>query len=255
MSPRRLLAATTLVALGALTAAGLALGGGGGGSDAYLEQSHPVTPVVLGVPEVGQTLTVVYNGEPGDGGMVVTPHQDGPYRWLRCDANGDSCALVYAGDSAQYVVHPADAGATLRAMLRTVDRGGVLWALSEPTSLVKGAAPPAQPPPAGNDPAKETALKVVAFSTAPQARAGRAFAATLRVPAGAVTERAAVGVRCAARIAGRALTATASFRNGVARCAWRLPEGAGGSRLTGVVRVLYLGSSVQRHFAARVRSS
>ncbi len=85
-------------------------------------------------------------------------------------------------------------------------------------------------------------------------RPGRVFAAGARVvrddtgeivPSGRVSCRARVGAR-------RLRVAGASFSDGVALCAWRVPAGAAGKRVRGSVEAAFRDAAVRREFTAPI---
>ena len=85
-------------------------------------------------------------------------------------------------------------------------------------------------------------------------RAGRVFAAAARVvrdDTGEIVESG--GVSCRARVGARVLPILrATFADGVALCAWRVPPGAAGKRVSGTVEPSFRGAGAVRAFATRV---
>ena len=244
-----------LGALVSLPAAGPpAAAGGDGSTDAYLESAASTRlPSIAGLLEVGQTLTVVFDGVVADGSTMPND-KAAPYVWYRCDRDGLACVVAHASGAPTYLVQTSDSGHTLRASVSALEAGGVKPAISAQTPTVKDAGAPAagaaQTPPAAGDAGAGTGarLSVVAFSTSPQARAGRRFAARLRVSA----PDGAVIVRCTARVAARTLPVKVTFESGVATCNWRMPAGAAGEQVRGTVRVAVGDAAAQRSFARRV---
>ncbi|MFN2469886.1 MAG: hypothetical protein ABR583_02650 [Gaiellaceae bacterium] len=268
LTGRRCVALAAVAALAALPGAGLAADSGGA-NDAFPDnQPHAGSAVIKGLAQVGETLAVEFDGAVAHNADVPVQKVQ-PYGWLRCDAEGLSCQGIAGANEPTYQVVAGDVSATLRATVRTYERGGAYTVLSPPTALVAPGGPPGstppvaqgtqqQPPVTTNAPAKtepQTTPLSVVFFAAPQAAAGRTFTARLRVPAASVRDSASVRVRCAARLDGKPLRATlVRFAAGSAQCSWRLPAGAEGKRIAGTVRVLYRGKAVQRSFSRRVAS-
>ena len=91
-------------------------------------------PTITGTPRVGEALTAqngTWTGNP-------TEYQ---YRWLRCNAGGNSCALLPA-DGKTYRVGQADVGSTLRVRVTAVNADGATNARSEQTEVVGTNAAP-----------------------------------------------------------------------------------------------------------------
>ncbi len=91
-------------------------------------------PTITGTARVGEALTAqngTWTGNP-------TEYQ---YRWLRCNAGGNSCALLPA-DGKTYRVGQADVGSTLRVRVTAVNADGATNARSEQTEVVGTNAAP-----------------------------------------------------------------------------------------------------------------
>jgi hypothetical protein len=91
-------------------------------------------PTITGTPRVGEALTAqngTWTGNP----------TDFRYRWLRCNANGNSCVLL-AADGRTYRVAQADVGSTMRVRVTAVNADGATNARSEQTAVVESNAAP-----------------------------------------------------------------------------------------------------------------
>jgi hypothetical protein len=98
-------------------------------------------------------------------------------------------------------------------------------------------------------------LSVTAFTTAPKpAKAGRSFTASMAANQNDTAGPVQAGtVACNASITGQRLVAmTHAVRNGVAVCIWRIPAGAKGRMVRGLITLTVRGTSVTRGFSARV---
>jgi len=71
------------------------------------------------------------------------------YQWLRCDAQGGSCAAIAGANSNQYTVQTADVGHRLRVQVTATNASGSGVAQSRPTAVVEatGSAPKNTAPP------------------------------------------------------------------------------------------------------------
>lgn len=86
-------------------------------------------PAISGSAQVGSTLTAsqgTWNGSPTSTGFT----------WLRCDANGDSCAKIDGATSNKYTVMQADAGGTLRIVVVATNAAGSTHFTSPQTAAV-----------------------------------------------------------------------------------------------------------------------
>jgi len=91
-------------------------------------------PTITGTPRVGEALTAQ------NGTWTGTPTEF-RYRWLRCNANGNSCVLL-AADGRTYRVAQADVGSTTRVRVTAVNADGATNARSEQTAVVESNAAP-----------------------------------------------------------------------------------------------------------------
>jgi hypothetical protein len=117
-------------------------------------------------------------------------------------------------------------------------------------------APPPPQPPAAGPPRAPLTLTVTRFTTTPKIpKAGRRFAAAIRVSRSDTAGPLRSGrVVCTARIGRRRIAAVAKvFRRGLTNCVWRIPRFAHGKLLAGSLAVTYGGASVRRPFAFRIR--
>jgi hypothetical protein len=91
-------------------------------------------PTITGTPRVGEALAAqngTWTGNP----------TEFRYRWLRCNANGNSCVLL-AADGRTYRVAQADVGSTMRVRVTAVNADGATNARSEQTAVVESNAAP-----------------------------------------------------------------------------------------------------------------
>jgi hypothetical protein len=91
-------------------------------------------PTITGTPRVGEALTA----QNGTWENAPTTFR---YRWLRCNALGNSCVLL-AANGRTYRVGEADVGRTLRVRVTAVNADGATNARSEQTDVVTPNAPP-----------------------------------------------------------------------------------------------------------------
>ena len=99
-------------------------------------------PRISGKTTVGSTL----NADRGD----WSGHPSFSYQWLRCDANGASCAGITGADGQRYKLTSADVGATLRVRISATANGETSTATSVPTAVVGNGTAPATPQPTAN---------------------------------------------------------------------------------------------------------
>ena len=116
-------------------AAVVALTGGVAQAQSQAAPDNSTEPSVSGTPEIGKTLT----GNHGvwSGGTITYV-----YAWLRCDANGNSCATVANATSTTYSLAGADAGARMRFRVTASNADGPATATSNPTGVVGATGPP-----------------------------------------------------------------------------------------------------------------
>src|SRR6185437_12949100 len=85
-------------------------------------------PVVSGVAQVGQTLSVSTGGWSGSGPLSFG------YQWQRC---GSTCVGV-GSNSSSYVLTGADAGSVMQVVVTASNGGGSASATSAATAVVSG---------------------------------------------------------------------------------------------------------------------
>jgi hypothetical protein len=94
----------------------------------------PTTPPsISGTPQVGSTLTAdkgTWSGTPTDFAL----------QWMRCDANGDSCAAINGATGDTYVVTQAGEGRTFRLSVVATNALGSTDYVSAQTAAVPGAS-------------------------------------------------------------------------------------------------------------------
>ncbi|MGI8478958.1 MAG: hypothetical protein ACR2M2_03735 [Gaiellaceae bacterium] len=91
-------------------------------------------PTITGTPRVGEALTA-------QNGTWQNNPTEYRYRWLRCNANGNSCVLL-AADGKTYRVGQSDVGNTMRVRVTAVNSDGATNARSEQTDVVGSTAAP-----------------------------------------------------------------------------------------------------------------
>ena len=91
-------------------------------------------PTITGTPRVGEVLTA-HNGTWDN---APTSYR---YRWLRCNENGNLCALL-AADGETYRLAQADVGRTMRVRVTAVNADGATNARSEQTAIIASNAAP-----------------------------------------------------------------------------------------------------------------
>jgi hypothetical protein len=91
-------------------------------------------PTITGTARVGEALTA-------NNGTWANSPTEFRYRWLRCNANGNSCVLL-AADGRTYRVAQADVGSTMRVRVTAVNADGATNARSEQTGVVESNAAP-----------------------------------------------------------------------------------------------------------------
>jgi hypothetical protein len=75
-------------------------------------------PSLLGLPQVGQTLSATPGTWDGDPAPTLA------YRWERCaDETARSCAVIPGAVTSAYVVAPADSRLAVRAVVTATSRG------------------------------------------------------------------------------------------------------------------------------------
>ena len=91
-------------------------------------------PTITGTARTGEVLTA-------QNGTWENSPTEYRYRWLRCNANGNSCVLL-AADGKTYRVGQVDVGRTLRVRVTAVNADGATNARSEQTAVVSSNAAP-----------------------------------------------------------------------------------------------------------------
>ncbi|WP_181813485.1 peroxidase family protein [Gaiella occulta] len=114
-------------------------------SDGSVPPPSPVAPTLLalplvsGLPQVGQTLSV-------STGLWSNVPTSFAYQWLRCDAGGAGCVSIGLATASSYLVGAADLGSTLRARVTASNVAGPgAPATSAQTAVVTAPPPPAPP--------------------------------------------------------------------------------------------------------------
>jgi hypothetical protein len=98
-------------------------------------------PALTGTAQQGQTLS-------GEAGSWTNEPSSFEYRWLRCDAQGESCAPIAGAEAIEYVPVTADVGHRLRFRETAVNAGGPGEpATSEATEVVVPPVPTNEAPP------------------------------------------------------------------------------------------------------------
>jgi hypothetical protein len=116
--------------------------GPGGGASA---PTNVERPTISGTPAPGNRLQANRGTWNGDEPMTFG------YRWLRCDAQGNSCANISGATGNEYVVQAADLGRTLRVRVTARNDEGSRSVTSAQTAVVSQ-----QPEPGGNSVAVES---------------------------------------------------------------------------------------------------
>ena len=91
-------------------------------------------PTITGTARVGEVLTA-------QNGTWTNSPTEFRYRWLRCNANGNSCVLT-ASDGKTNRLAQVDVGSTLRVRVTAVNADGATNARSEQTEVVASNAAP-----------------------------------------------------------------------------------------------------------------
>ena len=96
---------------------------------------NTVLPVISGTARDGSTLTA------STGSWSGTQPLSYAYRWLRCDALGESCVDVDGATGETYTLSSADVGATMRVAVTASNAAGDSSAVSDATGIVTETAP------------------------------------------------------------------------------------------------------------------
>ena len=102
--------------------------------------TNTAQPAIAGTTASGQTLTA------SDGTWAGSP-TGFTRQWRRCDGTGASCADVPGATSSTYALTDADVGGTLRIVVTATNVTGSTDATSNPTAVVRPAAPANTAPP------------------------------------------------------------------------------------------------------------
>jgi hypothetical protein len=92
--------------------------------------SNSSRPTISGTPSPGSTLQASRGTWSGDQPMTFG------YRWIRCDAQGNSCSDISGATEASYAVQNADLGRTLRVRVTARNDDGTRSATSAQTAVV-----------------------------------------------------------------------------------------------------------------------
>jgi hypothetical protein len=125
----------TLFLTGASAASALVVAAASSGVTAAAP-SNTTLPSISGSARDGSLLTASHGGWTGKPTGFA-------YQWLRCDAQGGSCAPIGAATSRTYTVQTADVGSRLRVQVTATNDAGSGVAVSRPTDVVAatGSAP------------------------------------------------------------------------------------------------------------------
>jgi hypothetical protein len=145
-------------------------------------------PAISGTAAVGNRLTA------SSGEWVGVRPITYAFQWLRCNAQGESCAQIGGATDNVYTVDDADAGRTLRVTVTAENARGRASRRSAPTAVVGGQ----QPPPTGSIPvgdlrAAGDRLVVSSVSFSPNPVTSRTAPITARVRVTARGGRPVVG--------------------------------------------------------------
>ena len=148
-----------IVAIGLTLALVASLGAGAGTTATAAAPVNTSPPTIAGTAQEGQKLV----GKRGTWSGTVSDYND---RWVRCDADGGSCANISgATDRNGYVLKNVDVGNTLRFKVEAKNGDGTTSTSSVPTAVVVAATKP--PPPVSNGCTKTGGTVPVAGITSP----------------------------------------------------------------------------------------
>jgi hypothetical protein len=102
-------------------------------------------PSVSGTPKQGQTLTANVGGWSGTAPIGYA------YQWLRCDGNGNNCAVLGGQTKSTFVPGASEVNTRIRVRITASNSKGSTQATSNPTSAVQASSttPPPSSLPAG----------------------------------------------------------------------------------------------------------
>jgi hypothetical protein len=92
-------------------------------------------PTIAGTAQVGNVLT----GGRGSWNNDPTAYD---FRWVRCDRAGGHCSEAPHGHGTRFTLTAGDVGHTIRLVVVATNSSGRSMAISAPTAVVQGAAPP-----------------------------------------------------------------------------------------------------------------
>jgi hypothetical protein len=120
---------------------------------AAAKPASTVPPSISGTAQEGNTLA-------GNRGSWTNSPSSYDYRWQRCDRSGDHCNGIGGATGTSYVLRGDDIGRTVRFRVRARNASGSDAASSNPTSVIRAAAPPANttPPTISGTPAEGATL-------------------------------------------------------------------------------------------------
>lgn len=95
-------------------------------------------PTISGNASQGSTLTANPGSYTSDSAVSYR------YQWLRCDVNGNNCALIAGANNQTYTLTSADVGKRIRVRVTATNSSGATTTDSDATAVVSGpSAPPA----------------------------------------------------------------------------------------------------------------
>jgi hypothetical protein len=98
-------------------------------------------PSVSGTPRQGSTLTANIGGWSGTAPIAYA------YQWLRCDGNGNNCAVLGGQTKSTFVPGASEVNTRIRVRITASNSKGSTQATSNPTSAVQASTTPPPPPP------------------------------------------------------------------------------------------------------------
>jgi hypothetical protein len=100
-------------------------------------------PYVAGPVTVGRTVTAINGDWAGTRPLTFT------YQWRRCGSAGGNCVDLTGATAKTYVLTSADVGHRMRVLVTAKNSAGSSSAVSRPSNVVRAAATPPPPGPAG----------------------------------------------------------------------------------------------------------
>ncbi len=98
--------------------------------------ANTASPSISGTAAVGSTLTAIKGEWTGTDPITFG------FAWLRCDADGGSCAAIGGANGTTYVLKSVDLGNAMRVRVTAKNRAGTTRATSSATSVIRASAPP-----------------------------------------------------------------------------------------------------------------